>query len=216
MRTPNCECVICGKPLYRRPSELAKVRYVACMEHRNEARQQSGLTDAEKRGLACGRKKGTNNRTGYNHKESSKQKISRSHKKWCKANPEKVKARGLKTRGAQHYNWKGGSARLNTAIRRLTEHRKWMDAVKERDGCCLECGATEDLESHHVVGLALLVAEHRVQNRDDARNCKALWDIGNGETLCQRCHCKRHGRKFTKIEKGRRASKRKNLRQNAP
>ena len=211
MRTPNCKCVICSKPLYRRPGELAKVRHVACMAHRTEAQRKQGLTDAQKRGLSCGRKKGTNNRTGYKHKEASKRKTSQANKRFWKEHPEQLRARGEKTRGPNHYRWKGGSSRLNTTIRRMREHRKWADAVRERDGCCLDCGAVENLESHHITELAVLVSLYGVKNRTDARACDALWDIDNGETLCQRCHCRRHGRKYTQTGKGRRANKRKDL-----
>ena len=31
VRTPNTQCLICGKPLYRRPYEMAKVRFAACV-----------------------------------------------------------------------------------------------------------------------------------------------------------------------------------------
>ena len=196
MRTPNTKCCICEKPLYRRPGELARVRYVACMEHRNEAQAREGLTDAQLSALAKGRKPGTNNRTGYKHGKETKRKISESHKAWCAANTDKVKARGEKTRGANHYNWKGGSSRLNSAIRRLTENRKWMDAVKARDGKCLVCGYTENLESHHIVPLAVLAEVYGITNRDEARDCVALWDLSNGMTVCTRCHYKIHGRKY--------------------
>jgi len=196
MRTPNAECIVCGKPLYRRPNELAKVRHVACMEHRNEAQAKAGLTDAQLTALSLGRKPGTNNRAGYKHREESKRKTSESHKAWCAANPAKVRARGDKTRGENHYNWKGGCSRLNASIRRLTENRKWMDAVKARDGKCLVCGSTERLEAHHIVPLAVLVDVHGIINREQARKCKALWDLKNGMTVCTRCHYKIHGRKY--------------------
>jgi len=196
MRTPNAKCTICDKPLYRRPSELAKVRHVACMEHRNEAQAQAGLADAQLTALSLGRKPGTNNRTGYKHRKESKLKTSESQKKWCAANPDRVKARGDKTRGKNHYNWKGGCSRLNAAIRRLTENRKWMDAVKTRDGKCLVCGSIERLESHHIVPLAVLAGVHGITNREQARDCKELWDLKNGMTVCTRCHYKIHGRKY--------------------
>ena len=196
MRTPNTECCVCGKPLYRRPNELAKVRHVACMEHRNEAQDKAGLTEAQLAALAKGRRPGTNNRTGYKHREESKHKASASHKAWCAANPDKVKARGEKVRGANHYNWRGGCSRLNAAIRRLTENRKWMDAVKARDGKCLVCGSVENLESHHIVPLAVLVGVHCITNRDEARECAALWELSNGMTVCARCHYKIHGRRY--------------------
>jgi len=196
MRTPNANCIVCGKPLYRRPNELAKVRHVACMEHRNEAQARAGLTDAQMAALAMGRRPGTNNRTGYKHREESKRKASVSHKAWCAANPDKVKARGEKVRGPNHYNWKGGCSRLNAALRRLTENRAWMDAVKASDGRCLVCGVTESLESHHIVPLAMLVGVHGIASRDQARECSPLWDLSNGMTVCARCHYKIHGRKY--------------------
>lgn len=93
MRRPNCECCICGKPLYRRSGELAKFRHVACMEHRGIAQARSGLTDSQRAALALGRVPGTNHRTGYVHREEPKRKASESHKAWCAANSDKVKAR---------------------------------------------------------------------------------------------------------------------------
>lgn len=196
MRTPNAECCVCGKPLYRRPNELAKVRHVSCLEHRNEAQGKAGLTESQLVALSMGRRPGTNNRTGYKHREESKRKASESHRRWCAENPDKVKARGDKTRGQRHYNWKGGSSRLNSAIRRLTENRNWMDAIKGRDGECLVCGGVENLEAHHIVPLAVLVGVHGITNRDAARECSALWDLANGMTVCSRCHYKIHGRRY--------------------
>ena len=209
MRTPNAECCICGKPLYRRPNELAKVRHVACMEHRNEAQANAGLTEAQRAALAMGRRPGTNNRTGYKHREESKRKASASHKVWCEANPDKVKARGEKVRGANHYNWKGGAARVSTAIRQMTENRRWMDAVVRRDGACLLCGSDTDLEAHHNKPFAEIVFENGITSCEQARQCAVLWDLSNGVTLCERCHCKHHGRKYTPTGNGRRKKPRK-------
>ena len=48
----------------------------------------------------------------------------------------------------------------------------------ERDGhrCC-RCGATEHLQAHHV---------------DPVSEGGAPFDIGNGETVCYRCHLRHH------------------------
>lgn len=209
MRTPNCKCVICQKPLYRRPYELAKVRYVACHPHREEAKRLYPITKSQQAALQLGRCKGTNHRTGYRHREESKRKTSESHKAWCAANPDRVKARGEKNRGSQHYNWKGGASKLNTAIRRLTEHRRWMDAIVRRDGKCMECGSDVDLEAHHKKTLAKIISENGITTCEQARACAELWDLSNGVTLCERCHCKHHGRKYTPVGNGRRKKPRK-------
>lgn len=207
MRTPNCECCICGKPLYRRPYELRKVRHVACMAHRAEAQVRSGITEAQKAGLTLGRQPGTNHRTGYRHREESKQKAAMSHKVWCAANPEKVRVRGEKTRGEKHYRWKGGASTLNAAIRRMPDFRRWAKAVRDRDGRCVVCGVTENLEAHHITPFAAILAAHEIANTDTARSCAPLWDASNGETLCQKCHCARHGRTYSRKGSGRRASR---------
>lgn len=197
MRTSNCKCEVCGKPLYRRPFELAKIRYVACMEHRYEMQRRYESTDAQKAALELGRcLKGTNRLEGIPKSPESNRKRSESHKAWCAANPDKVAARAKKIRGENHYLWNGGSSRLNTAIRRLTEHRNWMDAIKSRDLKCKACGSQKHLESHHIIPLALLVEKNGIKNRDQARECAALWDLSNGITLCQKCHYRVHGRKY--------------------
>lgn len=196
MRTPNSSCIVCGKPLYRRPSELKKVRHVVCKEHRGEAQKISGITPSQLAGLSLGREKGTNHRTGYKHREESKRKASESHKAWCAANPDRIAARGLKVRGENNYRWNGGISKLNTSIRQMNENRKWMDAVKERDRECRVCETTKNLESHHIIPLAILIDEHGIKNRDEARKCPALWDLDNGITLCRGHHYKLHGRNY--------------------
>lgn len=188
--------MVCSKPLYRRPNELARVRHVACMEHRALAQSLSGVTDAQRAGLSLGRVKGKNHRTGYRHREESKRKASETHKAFWAANPELAARRGEKVRGPLNVNWKGGTAKLNLSIRQMTENRRWMDAVKARDGACLRCGSTESLETHHRTPLATLIAQLGIKSRDDARtHSAALWALENGETLCESCHYIEHGRK---------------------
>jgi 5-methylcytosine-specific restriction endonuclease McrA len=196
VRTPNTFCFLCKKPLYRRPSDISKARYSACMACRSEAQKVAGITDKQKSGLSLGRKKGTNHRTGYKHREESKRKASASHIKFCRENPELIVRRGAKTRGSAHYKWNGGSSKLNKSIRQLTEHRKWMESVRNRDGSCKRCGSIENLESHHKIGLAELIRANSITTREQARACAELWDLTNGETLCQSCHYSEHGRQL--------------------
>lgn len=212
MRTPNCVCIVCSKPMYRRPHELAKVRHVACMEHRAEAQKISGITDAQQRGLALGRPKGTNHRTGYKHREESKRKVSASNKAFWAAHPDQAAARGAKTRGERNRLWKGGITLLNKAVRTMSAYRNWTRAVRYRDGKCLRCGATEDLESHHITELVVLFGRFSIKTVDDARACDALWNVDNGETLCEKCHCAEHGRQYSRAGNGRKHRPRKERR----
>lgn len=120
---------------------------------------------------------------------------SASHKRFAAEHPEAIAARGEKLRGERHYRWNGGSSKLNASIRLMTENRRWMDAVKARDGKCVRCGSADDLESHHKRGLADLVQTYGIKSREDARaHAAVLWDIDNGETLCRPCHYAEHGR----------------------
>ena len=199
MRTPNTACIICEKPLYRRPFELANIRYAACMAHRAKAQSVAGITEAQAAGLSLGASLGGKTRLGYKHREDTKAKTSESHKKWCAENPDRVAERSIKRRGEKAYNWNGGSSRLNVTVRILNENRKWMAAVKARDSQCNRCGSIENLEAHHIVELADLIKMHGVKSADDARNTPELWDLENGETLCRRCHYAHHGRIYSEV-----------------
>lgn len=197
MRTPNTECLMCKKPLYRRQSDMAKARYAACLSCRSQAQKVAGITPAQHGGLSRGRVKGANHRAGYKHKEESKLRAAEANKRFWAENPERAAERGAKMRGENHYGWNGGSSRLNTSIRQMTENRKWMDAVKVRDGRCQRCGSGDALESHHKIGLAEIIVRLGIRSRDDARKHAAdLWDLANGETLCRPCHYQEHGRRY--------------------
>lgn len=204
MRTPNTQCHVCAKPLYRRPFELAKIRYVACLEHREVVKKTIEPTEAQKIGLAQGRRAGKVSKLiGTKRTDECKQAISAAHKKWCSENPDRVISRGKKIRGENHYNWKGGADRINAAIRRLTEHGRWIREVKYRDGKCCKCGSVFDLEAHHIKPVEQIIKENQFSSVQDLRDCAELWDLKNGETLCRKCHYETHGKKYTVNGKGR-------------
>lgn len=177
---------------------MARVRYAACMSCRGKAQSFVGVTDAQSVGLNAGRGKGkgANRRTGYKHREESKRKTSAANRKFWAANPDKAVARGAKNRAEKAYNWKGGIAKLAVSIRAMHEMRKWQESVKARDGRCVRCGSTSNLEAHHVRSFADLLRDCAIKSRDDARrHAVILFDLSIGETLCIPCHYAEHGRR---------------------
>jgi len=196
MRTPNTECAICNKPLYRRPFEFKKARYFACNDCRETAKKKAPVTNKQKESLKLGRTKGDNHLTGIPKSKESNIKRSKTHKKFWKENPEKLAERAKKTRGANHYRWKGGVTKLNRSIRQMTENRNWQKAIKERDKHCMSCGSKNELEAHHIVSIAEIIEKNGIKNRQDARKCKELWNLDNGVTYCKKCHYKKHGRRY--------------------
>jgi 5-methylcytosine-specific restriction endonuclease McrA len=192
MRTPNTNCKICEKPLYRRPSDLLKYKEVCCVGCRSELYKRRTPSP----NLVLGREKGTNHLSGIPKTQTHKNKMKGIMSKWCNDNLDKVKERGKKIRGENHYLWKGGTTILNQSIRRMTECIYWQRAVKKRDGKCMKCGKEKQLEAHHKKSLKEIIKEYNITNRDEARKCENLWDLNNGITLCRKCHYELENRTY--------------------
>lgn len=63
-------------------------------------------------------------------------------------------------------------------IKNDRRYKDWRAAVLERDGyTCVKCGATERLQADHIVPLSVLV-----------QRGAELFDVSNGQTLCQPCN----------------------------
>jgi predicted RNase H-like nuclease (RuvC/YqgF family) len=58
--------------------------------------------------------------------------------------------------------------------------KEWADKVKTRDGRCVECGTVEDLHAHHI--------------KPKSSHPELSLELGNGKTLCYRCHKAEHER----------------------
>lgn len=79
-------------------------------------------------------------------------------------------------------------------IRNNPRIARWSIAVRARAGeRCEECGNTHAITAHHIHELRQIVDERDITTPEQALNCAAIWDIGNGIALCPECHAKRHG-----------------------
>lgn len=93
---------------------------------------------------------------------------------------------------------------LKKLIHKMYQYKLWKEKIKERDKKCKLCGLTEaqqivkkisivGLEAHHIIPITLLIDYHHITNKKKAKECKLLWDISNGITLCDECHRMKHG-----------------------
>lgn len=82
--------------------------------------------------------------------------------------------------GSKNYKW--DSTRTDEdrdSFHRSTGHRKWREAVLERDGNeCVRCDSAEDLHAHHI---------YPYSEYPEMRE-----DVDNGVTLCKICHDEFH------------------------
>lgn len=95
--------------------------------------------------------------------------------------------------------WRGGTSLLQRPKHQNSVYAKWRKSVFERDKyTCQECrikfikgftGSVE-LNADHIKPFALIVRENNIKTMEQALNCKELWDINNGRTLCIPCHKK--------------------------
>lgn len=127
---------------------------------------------------------------GYRHTEEEKEKITKAQTgKLC---PSRGRS------GVDNNFWKGGITEKNYRLRfnigRLAEYKAWHKAVFERDNytCqfCNEQGG--DLHAHHINPFMNIIEKHQIKTVDQARQCVELWDLSNGITYCEECHCIKH------------------------
>lgn len=77
-------------------------------------------------------------------------------------------------------------------IRGLKKYKNWRESILQRDRyCCVKCKTKNLLEVDHIKPFIQIVIDNNIQNTKQARECKELWDINNGQTLCRKCHAKK-------------------------
>ena len=104
-------------------------------------------------------------------------------KQWPAAVRERMsRAKVGKLTGESNPNWRGGLVNPNVRLRASADSKGWSQAVRNRDGKCVDCGAGGKLHAHHVKPW---------KNHPELR-----FDVSNGATLCPPCHQKAHGWRF--------------------
>jgi len=104
----------------------------------------------------------------------------------------------LKIRGEKHYNWKNNRSKLQAIIRHRAEYGEWRKKVFERDNyTCQICEAKNGKgksiilnADHYPKHFYKILDDNNISEITEAMNCKELWDINNGRTLCRECHKK--------------------------
>lgn len=120
--------------------------------------------------------------------------FNKGHKPWNKnlkgihLSPESEWKKGQKP-------WNAGQFKDYDLLRQIKNTGKikdWKVIVKERDGKCMDCGSTENLNAHHMIPIIKIIEDYKINNIYEALECDFLWDLNNGRTLCENCHIEHH------------------------
>ncbi len=156
-------------------------------------------------------------KTGYNKKQADKlrgRKLSKEHVEKIRKNTIKwhlLKGKnfisdagkkrisdakkGIKRpeiSGEKCHLWKGGISKLTDKIRKIDEYKEWRFSIYKRDWFICKMPSCDKIEkslhAHHIKKFSKIIKEFNIKILEDAINCKELWDINNGITLCKKCH----------------------------
>ncbi len=103
---------------------------------------------------------------------------------------ETVERRISQIRRENHWNWKNGKTSIRNRIKSYGKYLKWRSEVLERDNYhCQGCGKNNcKLDVHHIIPIRDILEFYNIKKQEEAFDCKDLWDIDNGMTVCRRCH----------------------------
>lgn len=127
---------------------------------------------------------------GITFSDERKKKISEAKKKY-KFTEKHLLNMSLCQRRDKHPNWKGGITELRQQIMDSSKYRKWKKEVLMRDkNRCVKCWSNDgQLDAdHYPNSFSYLLNFYNIKSLEEALNCKELWEIDNGRTLCLSCH----------------------------
>ena len=147
---------------------------------------------AHKYNVTCSRSCGNTLRRGNPLSEKRKAQLERLHNQTRQKNGMS----GVRRFGEKNPNWKAGLTPLYRRIRALNSYVDWRKNVLVRDSLtCKRCGCAGS-EVHHIIPFKQIIQENNIRTTDQAHNCKLLWELSNGITVCDICHKEiHHGRK---------------------
>jgi len=128
-----------------------------------------------------------------NASEETKRKMSESQKghKVSEFTRERMSLIAKGKVGKEHPCWKEDKkSPLYKSIRRLYQYKQWRLNVFTRDNfTCIKCFKKGYVEAdHYPKRFVDILKENNIVSIEEAINCKELWNINNGRTLCQKCH----------------------------
>lgn len=206
MSAPSKECLLCSELFYKRQNESLKdwnIRHKfcsrSCSMKYNGPGKDTKFSKERKFVPHTAIKKGehrspsTQFKKGLVHSEHWKEKML-GKVPWNKGK------RFTQITGEKHFAWKGGVTGIRLKIRNLPEYKDWRLRIFKRDSfTCVHCGvASIDKKpgcaqlnaDHYPITFASIIDEFNISSIEEAMNCKILWDISNGRTLCYMCHLK--------------------------
>ena len=139
-------------------------------------------------------------RKGTKHTEETKRKRSKANKgkapwntgkKLSKKHREKI-GRAIRKRslmGKRRSDYRG-LVPLAKRIYNSVKYDEWRSKVMIRDSfICCECHQIgEKLCAHHIKSFASILDKYKIRTFKEALECKELWSIDIGITLCEKCH----------------------------
>lgn len=104
-------------------------------------------------------------------------------------NYTRCRACNSKIHGKDHFNWQGKTA-LSQIIRTNTKYKIWRKSIFTRDDyTCQTCNQRSGkLVADHIKPFSTILSENNITTLKQALNCKELWNLNNGRTLCKKCH----------------------------
>lgn len=95
-------------------------------------------------------------------------------------------------KGKESTNWNDDFTKKVRDIRNSPENYQWKKSCLERDDFkCIICN-DDSKTVHHKIPMAYFISKYNLTSKEDAKNCKGLYDINNGVTLCKEHHHRFH------------------------